>query len=132
VILQARLGSDSHSLPLIVVVVAAQKGDLIAGYVAKAIETHRGASAVLKTMRNQFLEDFATDLVKFANISGFAEFDFLYDDRDNSFWMIDLNPRLIAMSCFTSKLVFEDAGTDVCSEYYLSVAGKPQGKRRFL
>ncbi len=121
VIMQEHVGGDTNPLPLIVVAFAADKGKLISGYVARVEESWSGASAVLKTMRSHVIEAFVTEFAKATNITGFAEIDFLMDSH-NTFWMIDLNPRLIAMTCFVSKIILEDAEFDLCSEYFQHAA----------
>ncbi len=110
---------------LIVAVAVAQSGRLLGGYVARVLENFRGSSAVLSTVRIQAVEDFVGRFVESANVTGWVAFDFLHDVVTGAYFMIDLNPRLIAMACFATADLAEETGVDLCLEYRMHVAGQP-------
>lgn len=98
-----------------VVAVQADKGSLVRGWTARIPHEFRGQGAVFQTERNGALENFVDKFIARVNYTGFCAFDFI-QDFSGTFWMIDLNPRLIAMSCFNVRIT-NSAGVNICESF---------------
>lgn len=96
-----------------VVAVRAQEGIVKRGWTARVLHEYHGQGSVFQTQRNGAIEHFVERFIARVNYTGFCAFDFL-EDFNGTFWMIDFNPRLIAMSCFAPKIA-SNAQVNICT-----------------
>lgn len=90
-------------------------GDIVSSYSHQRIRTFPskgGVTIYSRSTKNNKIIDIGAKLLKSMNWNGFAMIEFLYDDLDNEWKIIELNPRL-----WGSILLSTFIGNDMLNDY---------------
>lgn len=104
------------------------------GVKERSYPAHAGLTSLGTCRDNPVLRQEAADLLRRLEFRGVVDLDFRYDGRDDSYKLLDFNPRLGAQF----RLFRNAAGVDVALAAYLDLTGQriPHGEplagRRFL
>jgi predicted ATP-grasp superfamily ATP-dependent carboligase len=71
---------------------------------------------------NEFVDKAARQFLKTVGYRGIVDLGFRYDHRDNSYRLLDVNPRIGA----TFRLFVDRSGFDVAQALYLDLIGRPR------
>jgi len=83
---------------------------------------HRGLTSMGVCQGNQAVESISRTLLEAMGYQGAVDIDFLYDQRDGTYKVIDINPRVGA----TFRLFVDADGMDVVRALYLDLTGQPR------
>ena len=99
-----------------------KQGEVVSFYSHKRIRTHPetgGVTVYSKSSHNNEIKTFGAEVLKELNWSGFVMIEFLYDERDGLYKLIEINPRL-----WGSILLSEFCGASFLCSYIKSSLGE--------
>jgi D-aspartate ligase len=86
----------------------------------RSYPAHAGLTSLGRSVDNRRLREEVTALLAALNYQGILDLDFRFDARDDSYKLLDFNPRLGAQF----RLFRDTAGTDVALAQYLDLTGQ--------
>lgn len=83
--------------------VLCDSGRVIAGHTFEAVQSFpgNGAATVVRLREAPAIDAAVERLVQHFGISGFAGFDFIYDEASDEAWLLEVNPR-VTSACYTA------------------------------
>jgi predicted ATP-grasp superfamily ATP-dependent carboligase len=102
-----------------------RSGKCLAAFTGKKLHqfpVHRGLTCMGVCQGNEAVESTARKLLTAVGYRGAVDIDFLFDERDGSYKVIDINPRVGA----TFRLFVDADGMDVVRALYLDLTGQPR------
>ena len=106
-----------------------RNGNCLAAFTGKKLHqfpVHRGLTCMGVCQGNEAVESMARKLLTAVGYRGAVDIDFLFDERDGSYKVIDINPRVGA----TFRLFVDADGMDVVRALYLDLTGQPRAASR--
>jgi predicted ATP-grasp superfamily ATP-dependent carboligase len=97
----------------------------LAGFTGRKLRqfpVHRGLTCMGLCQGNPAVEGISKTLLSAIGYRGAVDIDYLYDQRDGSYKVIDINPRVGA----TFRLFVDAHGMDVVRALYLDLTGQPR------
>jgi D-aspartate ligase len=112
-----------------------ESSDCLVGFTGKKIRqcpAYRGCTSLGICLKNEIVQKITTGFMKAIGYRGVLDIGFKYDARDNTYKVLDINPRIGA----TFRLFVADNGMDVARAFYLDMTGQeiqsadtPEGRK---